>query len=102
MLAHSVWTTYTCHTATLISTIAVENFGMEYFRKTVTTICETYRWVALRKKLSSHLTNILRSSIYEIDPTLRVKTLFSALARAYDKGFSISANYPKVFGELFI
>ena len=31
-----------------------------------------------------------------------MKTLFSALARAYDKGFSISANYPKGFGELFI
>ena len=31
-----------------------------------------------------------------------MKTLFSDLARAYDKGFSLSANKPKVFGELFI
>ena len=26
-LAHSMWTTYTCHAATLVRTIAVENFG---------------------------------------------------------------------------
>ena len=31
-----------------------------------------------------------------------MKTLFSALARAYGKNFSLSANYPKGFGELFI
>ena len=57
-------------------------------------------WIG--EKLSSYLTNILRLSLDEIDPTLRVKTLFSALARAYNKGFSISANNPKGFGELFI
>ena len=31
-----------------------------------------------------------------------MKTLFSALARAYDKCFSLSANYPKGFGGLFV
>ena len=31
-----------------------------------------------------------------------MKTLFSGLARAYKKGFSLSANYPKGFGGLFI
>ena len=30
------------------------------------------------------------------------ETLFSALERAYDKGFYLSANYPKGFGDLFI
>ena len=34
--------------------------------------------------------------------TIRVKTLFSALARAYVKCLSLSDNYPKGFGELFI
>ena len=34
--------------------------------------------------------------------TLLVKTLFSALACAYDKGFSISSDYPKGSGELSI
>ena len=56
----------------------------------------------MEKELSSYLTNLLRSSIDEIDPTLRVETLFSALVREYDKGFYLSANYPKGFGELFI
>ena len=54
------------------------------------------------KELSSYLTNLLRSSLDDIDTTLRVKTLFIALARAYDKGFSLSANYPNGFVELFI
>ena len=31
-----------------------------------------------------------------------MKTLFIALARAYVKCLSLSANYPKGFGELFI
>ena len=56
----------------------------------------------MEKEISSYLTNILRSSLDDIDPTLSVKTLFSALARAYDKGLSISANYPKGFGGFFI
>ena len=56
----------------------------------------------MEKDFSSLLTNILRSSLDEIDPTLSVKTLFITLARAYDKGFYLSANYPKRFGELFI
>ena len=56
----------------------------------------------MEKELSSYLTNLLISSIDEIDPTLHVKTLFSDLACAYDKGLYLSANYPKGFGELFI
>ena len=56
----------------------------------------------LEKELSSYLTNLLISSLDEIDTTLHVKTLFSALVHAYNKGFSLSANYPKGFGELFI
>ena len=56
----------------------------------------------LEKDFSSYPTNLLRSILYEIDTTLRMKNLFNALAHAYDKGFFISANYPKGFGELFI
>ena len=56
----------------------------------------------LEKEISSYLTNLLGSSLDEIDPTLPVKTLFIALARAKDKGLSLSANYPKEFGELLI
>ena len=101
-MSHSVWTTDTCHAATIVRTIDVEKFGYGVLQK----YCHNHLrniWVGgLDKELSSYLTNLLRSSIYEIDTILRVKTLFSALARAYNKGFSISANYPKGFGELFI
>ena len=34
------------------------------------------------------------------DKALRVKTVMSALCRAYDKEFSLSANYPKGHGQL--
>ena len=56
----------------------------------------------MKKELSSYLTDLLRSSLDEIDPTLFVKNLFSALARAYGKVLFLSANYPKGFGGLFI
>ena len=56
----------------------------------------------MEKELSSYLANLLISSLDEIETTLRVKNLFSTLVRAYNKGFSISAKYPKGFGELFI
>ena len=101
-LAHSVWTTYTCHAATTVFKIAVENFGHGVLQKE----CHNHLrkvWVGgLEKELLSYLTNLLRSSLYEIYPTLHVKTLSSALACAYNKCFSLSENYPKVFGELFI
>ena len=56
----------------------------------------------MEKELASKLTNLLISNLDEIYTTLRVKILFSALAHEYYKGFSLSANYPKGFGELFI
>ena len=45
---------------------------------------------------------MLRSSLDECDPKLRVKMLFSAFCRAFDKAFSLSCNYPKGFGENFL
>ena len=97
-LAHSVWTTDTCHAATLIRTIDVENFGDGVLQKDYHNPLRNV-WVGgLDKELSLYLTNLLISSLDEIYPTLRVKTLFSALARAYDKGFCLSAKYPKGFG----
>ena len=41
-------------------------------------------------------------SIDEIDKALRVKTVMSALCRASDKEFSLSANYPKGHGQYFL
>ena len=54
---------------------------------------------AMEGTLTDKLNQILRSDLDEIAPELRVTTSFSAIARAYDKGFSMNANYCKGFGE---
>eukprot|EP00956_Cyclotella_meneghiniana_P013362 scaffold19250_cov21-Cyclotella_meneghiniana.AAC.1 len=56
----------------------------------------------MEKSLSKYLNEMLRSSLDEIDSTLRVTMSISAVIRAIDKEFSLSANYPKSHGELFL
>ena len=56
----------------------------------------------MEKRLTTKLNLILRSSLDEIDPTLRVSASISAMIRAIDKEFSLSANYPKGHGQLFL
>ena len=56
----------------------------------------------MKKRLTKKLNLILRSSLDEIDPTLRVSASISAMIRAIDKEFSLSANYPKGHGQLFL
>ena len=79
-LAHSARNTDTCHVATLIRKISVENFGDGVIQQD----CHNHTgnvWVGgLDKELSSYFTNLLISSLDEIDPTLRVKTILSAIA----------------------
>ena len=48
------------------------------------------------------LRDVLQTHLDKCDPTLRVKMLFGAFCRAYDKAFSLSAYYPKGFGEPFL
>ena len=55
----------------------------------------------VEKSLTKHLNEILRSSLDEIDSNLQVSSSISAIIRAIDKEFSLSANYPKGHGELF-
>lgn len=52
--------------------------------------------------LTKRLNEILRSSLDEIDSKLRVTASISVIIRALDKEFSLSANYPKGHGELFL
>jgi hypothetical protein len=56
----------------------------------------------MEKKLTVSLNILLRSSLDIIDPKLRVTASISAIIRAVDKEFSLSANYPKGHGELFL
>ena len=53
------------------------------------------------KALTSELNNILRVSLEDIDTMIRVSSSISAVIRAVDKEFILSAKYPKVHGDLF-
>ena len=55
----------------------------------------------MEKKLTVSLNILLRSSLDIIYPRLHVTASISAIIRAVDKEFSLSANYPKGHGELF-
>ena len=59
-------------------------------------------WV---KNVLDSLTDFMRAhlndSLDEIAPELRVSPSFISLARAFDKMFSLCANYPKGMGEAF-
>jgi hypothetical protein len=52
-------------------------------------------------ELSKYRTVMLRDSLGKIDSSLRISTMFTPFARAYDKEVSLAANYPKGHGELF-
>ena len=51
--------------------------------------------------MSSFLCVIVTDSLEKIPPELRVTCVYSAIARAWDKFFSLCANYPKGQGEHF-
>jgi len=53
----------------------------------------------MEKALTTKLNQMMKDDLEEISYELRVRTSFSAVARAYDKGFSCNANYAKGFGE---
>ena len=53
------------------------------------------------RAMASHLTALLRDSLDEIDPSLRVATPHVAIARAFDKLLKLSCNYVKGDGDLF-
>ena len=59
-------------------------------------------WVKnVLESLTSYLKDHLHDSLDEIAPELRVSPSFNSFARAFDKMFSLCANYPKGYGELF-
>jgi hypothetical protein len=57
---------------------------------------------ATEKSVTKDLNIHLHTSLNEIDPKLRATTSMSAIIRAVDKEFSLSANYPKGRGKLFL
>ena len=55
----------------------------------------------IEKASSADLSNLLRESLSEIDSSIRVGTVHTEFARAYDKEFSQCCNYPKGGGIFF-
>ena len=59
-------------------------------------------WIkGMEKSVSVFLRVVVSDSLEQIPPELRVTCIFSAIARAWDKFFSLCANYPKGQGEHF-
>jgi hypothetical protein len=59
-------------------------------------------WIkGMEKSVSVFLRVIMSDSLEQIPAELRVTCIFSAIARAWDKFFSLCANYPKGQGEHF-
>ena len=54
----------------------------------------------MEKSTTKFLNNILEDSLELIDPCLRFSTVMEGMLRAFDKEFSLCANYPKGHGEL--
>ena len=53
-------------------------------------------------KLNEFTSEFLKDCLDEISPILRVSTSLDAVLIAFDKEFSLCANYPKGHGELFL
>ena len=59
-------------------------------------------WIkGMEQSVSSYVRVIVTDSLEKIPPKLRVTCVYSAIARAWDKFFSLCANYPKGQGEHF-
>ena len=73
--------------------------------KVIEQDCHHHLWNVWAKtveiELSKYLMVMLRDSLDNIDISLRILTMFTPLAQAYDKEFSLATNYPKGHGELF-
>lgn len=60
-------------------------------------------WLGNAEKVLTKDLNVhLRASLDKIDPKLRVNESMSAIICAVDKEFSLSANYPKGHGKIFL
>ena len=93
--------TDTCNGARLTNT----KLGEEVDGKVHNLLCHNHLRNVWVKNVLDSLTEFLRAklsdSLDEIAPELRVSPGFISFARAFDKMFSLCANYPKGWGEVF-
>lgn len=93
-------TTDTCNPARAMRRVLIEkHVGPDALEQDCCNHLRNVHTGGVEISVSRFLTTVLRNSLDEIDPTLRVKTLYTPFCRAYDKEFSRSANYYKLQGR---
>ena len=96
-----VITTDTCNAAQKSRRILVERIGGDTHEMDCMHHLRNVWFGGIEKALTTYLNALLKDSLENIDSHLRVSTSMSALIRAFDKEFSLCANYPKGHGEEF-
>ena len=94
-------TTDTCNGAQKLRRIIVEKVGGMFEFDCMNHLRNVW-FGGVEKALTKDMNVYLRSSLEDIDPKLRVSASMSAIIRAVDKEFSLSTNYPKGHGKLFL
>ncbi len=93
--------TDTCNTAQKIRRILVDQIAGTYELDCMNHLRNVW-FGNVKKALLTHLNALLRSSLDEINLQLRMAASISTVIHAIDKEFSLSSNYPKGHGELFL
>ena len=91
---NGVFNTDTCAAAQKLRRILVEEVPGTYNFDCMHRLRNVW-FGGMEKALTKRLNEILKQSVEEINPQLRVSASISAVIRAIDKEFSLLANYPK-------
>ena len=94
-------TTDTCNAAMKTRHILVNRIGGTVHEMDCMHHLRNVHLKGVEKALTTYLNTYLKDTIEDIDPSLRVSSSMSALIRAFDKEFSLCANYRKGHGMLF-
>ena len=94
-------TTDTCNAAMKTRRILVKRIGGTVHEMDCMHHLRNVHLKGVEKALTTYLNTYLKDTIEDIDPSLRVSSSMSALIRAFDKEFSLCANYRKGHGMLF-
>ena len=100
-LQEALFTSDTCSTAQKERRVFIERIGGIAYQQDCHNHLRCVHTNGMEKALCARLQVILKDSLEEIDPKLRVSCVYSAYCRAYDKFFSLCCNYAKGKGENF-
>ena len=94
-------TTDTCNAALKTRRILANKIGGQVHEMDCMHHLRNVQLKGVEKALTTYLNTYLKDTIENIDPSLRVSSSMSSLIRAFDKEFSLSANYRKGHRMLF-